>query len=66
MIVWMARNGARTRFRIQLESYDPRVWLGWEVRTGEITREQWIELSTVADEIEIERLHQEIWRSLEG
>jgi hypothetical protein len=65
MHVWMVRNAEKTRFRVQLEPADPTLWLGWEVREGQVARGEWDALFTADDTVEIERLHQEMWRSLE-
>jgi hypothetical protein len=65
MKVHAARNAEKTRIRIQPERFDLRLWVGsgWELRTGEISQETWEELANVADDVDMERLHQELWAS---
>lgn len=74
MKVWAARNllpveghGPRTHIRIQDEPLDPILWgRAWELRQGDISEQLWDALGQESDPVEIERLHQETWRSLEA
>ncbi len=57
------RNAARTRIRIQLEPF-PFAWPGWEHRTGDVAESDYRLLCASTDVVEIERLHQDMWRQM--
>jgi hypothetical protein len=66
MHVWMFRRG--DRFRIEVDG-NPGILLvlpEWEVREGEFPDEDYERLCSSEDEVEIEVLHQDLWRSLEA
>lgn len=59
MRIQIARNAAKTRFRIQQESFPP--WPGWDIREGTISQGDWKLVSTTSDDVELERIHQDVW-----
>lgn len=66
MRIWAARSYDKSRIRLQQRPFDPILWAQWSLRDGDISEELWYALGTETDEVEIERLHQELWRSLES
>lgn len=65
MHVWMARNESGTRFRLEVDGHPGILqYHGWELREGDIDDDVYKALCESHDEVEVERLHQELWRSL--
>lgn len=65
MRAWIARNPAGTRFRIEVGGHPGIMeFHGWTVRGGEIDDAAYQALVDSTDDVEMERLHQEMWRSL--
>jgi hypothetical protein len=61
----MARNPAGTRFRIEVDGHPGILeYHGWTLRQGTIDPDVYRALCESGDAVEIERLHQELWRSL--
>lgn len=65
MKVWLARNPEGTRFRIEIEGHPGIMgFYGWQLRTGDMAEADWQALYEATDDVEIERLHQELWARL--
>ena len=58
---WAARSADKSRIRIDLDPLDPRQWAGWSLRQGEVTPEEWVEMSITGDDVRREQIHQDIW-----
>lgn len=65
MHIWIARSPSSTRFRLEVDGHPGILqYHGWEMREGEIDPAVYEALCDSRDEVEIERIHQELWASL--